>query len=325
MTNYFFKRILLSFLTVIVASFAVFLLIRAIPGTVVDAMIAQYMGMSEENIDIDSARIEIETSLGLHRPLLQQYFIWIWNIIIEGDLGKSLWRDTLVSDEIAMRWPVTLQLGFMSMIISIIISLPIGIYSAVRQDSFVDNLFRSFAILCVVVPSFWLGTIVIVFPSIWWGYSPPLVYSTFTDDPLNNLKMFLFPSLVLGMSLAGGTMRLTRTMMLEVLKQDYVRTAFSKGLKEKIVIMRHAFRNSLIPVVTSIGPELFLMIGGSVIIEQIFSLPGIGRLTLQAIQTRDYPVISGVLLIFSVALIFINLMIDLSYAYLDPRIRYKLR
>tara|TARA_B100001250_G_scaffold392361_1_gene394102 strand:+ start:819 stop:1745 length:927 start_codon:yes stop_codon:yes gene_type:complete len=306
-------------------SFAVFLLIRAIPGTVVDAMIAQYMGMSEENMDIESARIEIETSLGLHRPLLQQYFIWIWNIIIEGDLGKSLWRDTLVSDEIAMRWPVTLQLGFMSMIISIIISLPIGIYSAVRQDSFVDNLFRSFAILCVVVPSFWLGTIVIVFPSIWWGYSPPLVYSTFTDDPLNNLKMFLFPSLVLGMSLAGGTMRLTRTMMLEVLKQDYVRTAFSKGLKEKIVIMRHAFRNSLIPVVTSIGPELFLMIGGSVIIEQIFSLPGIGRLTLQAIQTRDYPVISGVLLIFSVALIFINLMIDLSYAYLDPRIRYKLR
>ena len=137
--------------------------------------------------------------------------------------------------------------------------------------------------------------------------------------------MFLFPSLVLGMSLAGGTMRLTRTMMLEVLKQDYVRTAFSKGLKEKIVIMRHAFRNSLIPVVTSIGTELFLMIGGSVIIEQIFSLPGIGRLTLQAIQTRDYPVISGVLLIFSVALIFINLMIDLSYAYLDPRIRYKLR
>ncbi len=325
MTNYFFRRILLSFLTVIMTSFAVFLLIRAIPGTVVDAMIAQYMGMSEENMDIESARIEIETSLGLHRPLLQQYFIWIWNIIIEGDLGKSLWRDTLVSDEIAMRWPVTLQLGFMSMIISIIISLPIGIYSAVRQDSFVDNLFRSFAILCVVVPSFWLGTIVIVFPSIWWGYSPPLVYSTFTDDPLNNLKMFLFPSLVLGMSLAGGTMRLTRTMMLEVLKQDYVRTAFSKGLKEKIVIMRHAFRNSLIPVVTSIGPELFLMIGGSVIIEQIFSLPGIGRLTLQAIQTRDYPVISGVLLIFSVALIFINLMIDLSYAYLDPRIRYKLR
>ena len=164
---------------------------------------------------------------------------------------------------------------------------------------------------------------IIVFPSIWWGYSPPLIYTTFTEDPLNNLKMFLLPSLVLGMSLAGGTMRLTRTMMLEVLKQEYVRTAYSKGLKEKTVIMRHAFRNSLIPVVTSIGPELFLMIGGSVIIEQIFSLPGIGRLTIQAIQTRDYPVISGVLLIFSIALIFINLLIDLSYAYLDPRIRYK--
>ena len=222
-----------------------------------------------------------------------------------------------------MRWPVTLQLGFMSLIISIIIALPIGIYSAVRQDTFIDNICRSFAILCVVVPSFWLGTIVIVFPSIWWGYSPPLIYTTFTEDPLNNLKMFLLPSLVLGMSLAGGTMRLTRTMMLEVLKQEYVRTAYSKGLKEKTVIMRHAFRNSLIPVVTSIGPELFLMIGGSVIIEQIFSLPGIGRLTIQAIQTRDYPVISGVLLIFSIALIFINLLIDLSYAYLDPRIRYK--
>ena len=323
MTNYFIRRVLLSFLTVLVASFAVFMLMRAIPGTVVDAMIAQYMGLSEENIDIESARLEIETSMGLHRPLLQQYLIWIGDIFFEGELGKSLWRATLVSDEIAMRWPVTLQLGFMSVIISIIIALPIGIISAVRQDTFIDNICRSFAILCVVVPSFWLGTIVIVFPSIWWGYSPPLIYTTFTEDPLNNLKMFLLPSLVLGMSLAGGTMRLTRTMMLEVLKQEYVRTAYSKGLKEKTVIMRHAFKNSLIPVVTSIGPELFLMIGGSVIIEQIFSLPGIGRLTIQAIQTRDYPVISGVLLIFSIALIFINLLIDLSYAYLDPRIRYK--
>ena len=193
MTNYFIRRILLSILTVLVASFAVFMLMRAIPGTVVDAMIAQYMGLSEENIDIESARLEIETSMGLHRPLLQQYLIWIRDIIFEGDLGKSLWRDTLVSDEIAMRWPVTIQLGLMSVIISIIIALPIGIFSAVRQDTFIDNICRSFAILCVVVPSFWLGTIVIVFPSIWWGYSPPLVYSTFTDDPLNNLKMFLFP------------------------------------------------------------------------------------------------------------------------------------
>ena len=164
MTNYFIRRILLSFLTVLVASFAVFMLMRAIPGTVVDAMIAQYMGLSEENIDIESARLEIETSMGLHRPLLQQYLIWIRDIIFEGDLGKSLWRATLVSDEIAMRWPVTLQLGFMSVIISIIIALPIGIYSAVRQDTFIDNICRSFAILCVVVPSFWLGTIVIVFP-----------------------------------------------------------------------------------------------------------------------------------------------------------------
>ena len=323
MTSYLIRRISLSFLTVFLVSFIVFALMRSVPGTIVDAMIAQYMGLSEENIDIEIARHEIESSMGLNRPLINQYLSWIGNIILERDFGKSLWRDTLVSNEIKLRLPVTIQLGIMSIIISLIISLPIGIYSALRQNTFVDNILRCFAIICVVVPSFWLGTIVIVFPSIWWNYSPPLTYTSITDDPINNLKLFILPSLVLGMSLAGGTMRLTRTMMLEVLKQDYIRTAYSKGLKEKIIVIRHAFRNSLIPLVTSIGPELFLMIGGSVIIEQIFSLPGIGRLTLQAIETRDYPVVSGVLLFFSIGLILINLIIDISYALLDPRVRFQ--
>ena len=321
--GYVIRRLLLSVVTVVVASFLVFTLVRLTPGTIVDAMVAQYMGMTPDEIDINAARAEIERSLGLERPFFEQYGSWLEGIVVRGDLGKSLWRRTPVVKEVAARWPVTAELGLLGFIISQIIALPIGIYSAVRQDTLGDYVGRSFAIFSIAVPGFWIGTLVIVYPSIWWGYAPPFTYLRFWEDPIGNLKILLIPAVVLGMGMAGGTMRMARTMMLEVLRQDYIRTSWAKGLKERIIIIRHALKNAMIPVVTSIGPQLLLMVGGSVIVEQIFNLPGMGRLTLQAIQTRDYTVVSGVLLIFSVAIVLVNLLIDLSYGYLDPRIRHE--
>jgi peptide/nickel transport system permease protein len=227
-----------------------------------------------------------------------------------------------VINEIKQRWPVTFELGILALLVTQIIALPIGIYSALRQDTWGDYLARSFAIICIAVPSFWLGRLVIVYPSIWWGYSPPVMYIPFNVNPIGNLKMFIIPAIVLGMSGTGTNMRLMRTMMLEVLRQDYIRTAWSKGLKERVVVMRHALKNALIPVVTMIGYQLPVLVGGAVIIENIFSLPGMGRLLTDATTDRDYPLVTAVVLIISLVLVFINLLTDVSYGFLDPRIHY---
>jgi peptide/nickel transport system permease protein len=244
-------------------------------------------------------------------------------IVLHGDLGDSLWEGTPVINDILARWPVTIELGLLGILISQLIALPIGIYSAMRQDTWGDYIGRSFAIISLSVPGFWLATMVIVLPSIWWGYSPPLNFIAFNVDPIGNLKMFIIPAIVLSLSLAGGSMRMIRSMMLEVLRQDYIRTAWAKGLKERVVIIRHALKNALIPVVTIMGGQLTLLIGGTVIIENIFQLPGMGQLLLTATTRRDYTVISGVMLIFAVVLVLSNLIVDLSYGFLDPRIKYK--
>ncbi|GAI69278.1 unnamed protein product [marine sediment metagenome] len=243
--------------------------------------------------------------------------------IFQGDLGYSFWNRKPVVELLAIKWPVTFELGFLGLIISLLIALPIGVYSALRQDKWGDYTGRSFAILCISVPGFWLGTLVIVLPSIWWGHMPPIMLIRFTEDPIGNLGMFIMPAIVVGMALAGVTMRMTRTMMLEVLRQDYIRTAWAKGLRERVVILRHALKNALIPVVTVIGPQLILMLGGAVIIEQIFNLPGIGRLLFGAITGRDYTVVCGVVLVLGVAIVFVNLIVDLTYGFLDPRVRYR--
>ena len=226
-------------------------------------------------------------------------------------------------DDIVARLPVTFELGLLSLIIGQIIALPIGIYSALRQDTVGDYIARSFAILCIAVPGFWLGTMVLVFQSIWWNYSPPLNFIQFTTNPIGNLQMLITPAIILGMTVSGGTMRMTRTMMLEVLRQDYVRTAWAKGLKERVVVTRHVLKNALIPVVTLIGMQMPILIGGSVIIEQIFNLPGMGRLLVTATGQRDYTVISGIMIVFGFAMVLINLLVDLTYSYLDPRVTYE--
>jgi peptide/nickel transport system permease protein len=217
--------------------------------------------------------------------------------------------------------PVTFELGAIALLVGLIIALPIGIYSAIRQDTAGDYIARSFSILLLAVPSFWLGTMVVVFPSIWWGWSPSVDYIPFSKDPVENVKNLLLPGVVLGAALSAITMRMTRTMMLEVLRQDYIRTAWAKGLSEKLVIVRHALRNALIPVVTLVGLQAPLLIGGAVIIEQIFIIPGMGLLLLEAVQKRDYPIVTGVFLAVGVAVMLINLVVDLTYGLLDPKVR----
>ncbi len=325
MRVYLIRRLLLIVPTVLLASLLIFFVMRLLPGDIVDAMMA---GAGEGGLD----RAMMERILGLDAPLLVQYGRWvgvtpdvdgIFNGILQGNLGVSWWRRIPVIELVAAKWPVTLQLGVMSLIIAQLIALPIGAYSALRQDNWGDYIGRSFAILCISIPSFWLGTIVIVFPSIWWGYMPPIMSIPFIEDPIGNLKMFIVPAIILGMALSGMTMRMTRAMMLEVLRQDYIRTAWAKGLKERVVVIRHALKNALIPVISLIGLQLSVMLGGTVIIEQIFTLPGMGRLVLNAALQRDYPLMSGILVLFAVVLVLVNLMVDLTYAYLDPRVHYK--
>ena len=309
----------------------IFMLVRLVPGTVVDAMIALQMRRGGSVMAV-ADREYIESRLGLDAPVVTQYGRWVGVVpqadgsfsgILQGDLGSSMWSRITVAEELTQRWPVTVELGLLAFLVAQLIALPIGIYSAIRQDTWGDYIARSFAILCIAVPGFWLATMVIVFPSIWWGYMPPITLIRFTDDPIGNLEMFIIPAIVLGMAMSGFTMRMTRTMMLEVLRQDYIRTAWSKGLRERIVILRHALKNALIPVITIIGPQLGVMLGGAVIIEQIFGLPGIGRLALRSMQMRDYTMVSGIMLILGAWIVFVNLAVDITYGYLDPRIRYR--
>lgn len=324
MLAYTIRRLLLAVVTVFIVSFLAFLLMHLIPGTIVDAIVAQQLTIGDVGgLDIVAVKEQVEARLGLDRPFLVQYGYWLGNIILHGDLGKSFWSDAPVLKEIGARWPVTLELSFLGIIISQLMALPIGIYSALRQNSWADYVGRSFAIFFIAVPAFWIGTMVIVFPSIWWGYMPPIMHTRFIVDPIGNLRMFIIPAIVLGMTMAGETMRMTRTMMLEVLRQDYIRTAWAKGLRERVIITRHALKNALIPIVTVIGLRVPILIGGTVIIENIFMLPGMGRLLLNAINTRDYTVVSGVVLIYGIALVLINLLVDLLYARLDPRIQYR--
>jgi len=320
MRIYIFRRLLLTIPTVFFVTLIIFLTIRFIPGSVIDLMLAQY-GSPAGITKID--RQSLEHKLGLDVPIYIQYGRWVDNTILRGDLGKSLWENTPVIDEIKARWPVTLELGILALLVTQLIAFPIGIYSALRQDSWGDYFTRSFAILCIAIPTFWLGILVIVYPAIWWGYSPPITLIQFTVNPIGNLRMFIVPAVVLGVSGAGGNMRIIRTMMLEVLRQDYIRTAWAKGLRERVVVMRHALKNALIPVVTMIGYQLPVLVGGAVIVENIFSLPGLGRLLTNAVTERDYPVVSGCILIIAIVLVLINLLVDLSYGFLDPRVHYK--
>jgi len=316
MQAYLVRRIAALVPTLIFTSIIVFASMRLIPGDVIDLMLAQ------NDIATGQDRAAIEAALGLDRPVILQYFVWAGSALA-GDLGRSLWQNVPVTEQLAATLPITFELGFLALLVALSVALPIGVYSAMRQDSAGDYIARSFSLLMLAVPSFWLGTLVMVFPSVWWRWSPELVYTPFFEDPLKNLAHMIVPAIILGLSMSAVTMRMTRTMMLEVLRQDYIRTARAKGLGERLVIVRHALRNGLIPVVTLIGLQAPLLIGGAVILEQIFVVPGMGLLLLEAVFQRDYPVVSGVFLVVGVGILIINLLVDLSYGLLDPKVRHR--
>ena len=304
--------------TLFIVTILVFLSVRFIPGDVIDLMIG---AMEYAGPPID--REALERRLGLDVPGYVQYGRWVGGILLHGTLGDSLLGGLTIEEQILARLPVTLELGVLALVIGFLIALPVGIYSAIHQNTAADYVGRSVAIIGLATPNFWLALMVMIYPALWWSWSPPMQLIPFSEDPLGNLGMLLIPALILGTASAAATMRMTRTMMLEVLRQDYIRTAWSKGLKERIVVIRHAIKNALIPVVSLIGLQLPILIGGAVIMEDIFNLPGLGRLMLDALQNRDYPLVSGINLLFATGVVGINLMIDLIYAFLDPRVRYE--
>ena len=319
MKAYSIRRLLLIIPTLWLLTLIVFFMVRFIPGDVIDIMVDKMELDAGGTVD----REAIERKLGLDLPVYVQYGRWVGDIFLHGTLGESLWGGWTVEERIIGRLPVTVELGVMALMIGLLIAVPVGIYSAIRQDTAADYLGRTAAVIGLATPNFWLALMVMIYPAIWWGWSPPMEWVPFTEDPLGNLGVLIIPSLILGTAMSASTMRMTRTMMLEVLRQDYIRTAWSKGLSERVVVVRHATKNALIPVVTLIGLSLPILVGGSVIIENIFNLPGLGRLMVVALNNRDYPVVSGINLFFAVAVIGINLTIDLMYPFIDPRVRYK--
>ena len=289
MRAYIIRRLLLIIPTLFILTILVFLSVRFIPGDVID-VIEGRMEYGGKGASIDQEALR--RMLGLDVPVHVQYGRWIGVLptpdwftgeshfkgILQGTFGESLLGGWAVEERILDRLPVTIELGVMAIVIGLVIALPVGIYSAIRQDTAADYVGRSAAIIGLATPNFWLGIMVMIYPAIWWGWSPPMEMVPFFEDPLGNLGIFIIPSLILGTASAAATMRMTRTMMLEVLRQDYIRTAWSKGLKERAVVMRHAIKNALIPVVSLIGLQLPILVGGSVIMENIFNLPGLGQL-----------------------------------------------
>lgn len=316
MVAYVIRRLLLIIPTIFILSLIVFFAVRFIPGSVLDLMTTEAALTKMEKADIQRV-------LGLDVPIPIQYVRWMSRVILHGDLGKSLWSQEPIASEVADRLPVTAELALLALVVALLIAIPVGVYSAIRQDTIGDYVSRSFAIMCIATPYFWLGTLVMILPAIWWNWSPSITLVKFTRNPMENLKMFIIPAAILGMSLSGVTMRMLRTTMLEVLRQDFIRTAWSKGLTERLIVSRHAIKNAVAPVVTLIGVHIPWLVGGTVIIENIFCLPGIGALLYESILKRDYPVVSGVMLFMGVLVLLANLLVDLSYAYLDPRIQYK--
>ena len=320
MRTYMIRRLLLLPPTLVVVSMLVFLTVRFIPGDVVEIMAAQMSMQSAQGQPIDKEYLR--RALGLDEPVHVQYWKWVGKAV-RGDLGTSLWSNRSITEEIVNKAPVSIELGIWALVTGLIIALPIGIYSAIRQDTWGDYAGRTFAILCISLPGFWLATVAVVYPAIWWDWSPAIRYIPFTKDPVANMVQFAVPGIIMGASFSGGTMRLMRTMMLEVLRQDYIRTAWAKGLNERVVIMRHAMKNAMLPVVTVVGMSLPMLIAGDVIFEQIFSLPGVGRYLLDAVGRRDYPIICGINLVIATLVLVSNLAVDLAYGWLDPRVQHQ--
>lgn len=317
MLRYLRQRTLAFIPTLLGISILVFIAIRLVPGDAIVAMLGTEAGMLTE-----TQRASLEAYFGLDQPAPVQYFSWLGNLL-RGDLGFSVRHSEPVLQVILQRFPVTLELALLSLLIALLVGLPIGVFSAVYHNSLLDLVGRVFALIGLAIPNFLLGTLIIYGLSVFFHVLPNSGdYVELSEDPLRNLQQLIFPAITLGFAFAASLMRTTRSAMLEVMAEDYVRTARSKGLPNNVVISRHALRNALIPVVTLAGVEMGYLLGGAVIVEEIFALPGIGRLALSAISQRDYALIQGVALFIAFNFVLINLAVDLIYAAIDPRISY---
>ena len=316
MRAYVLKRVLSLVPTLIGVTILVFLMVRLIPGTVVDQMIG-----AEARVD-ESTRASMRAFFGLDQPLYVQYWSWLSGLL-RGDLGQS-WRSGLpVSKMIFDRLAVTAELGLAALAVSLLVGIPLGVLSAVRENTRLDHVVRIVSLFSLSIPIFWQAAMLILASSLWFNWVPPVEYAPPTRDPLGNLKQMVLPAIVLGTVVAAQVMRMTRSSLLEVLRHDYVRTARAKGLAERLIVSRHAFKNALIPIITVIGVQVGYLLGGAVVTEEVFTLPGVGRLVLNAVYERDYPLVQGTILFIAALFMLSNLVVDLLYAYLDPRIRYE--
>ena len=316
MHKYIIRRLLLAIPVLFLTSLIVFGLMRVMPGDALTALMAESGNVSERELQ------KLRKDLGLDLPYHEQYLIWLWQMVSLNP-GDSIFTGEPIPEALKKSLPVTLELALLAMILGLVIAIPIGVLSATRQDKPSDYVGRLVAVSGLSLPDFWLGTLVITFAAIWFGWIPPLGYTSFWESPWTNLQQFLLPAGVLGFRLSAATMRMTRSTLLEVLREDYVRTAWAKGLGERMIIYKHALKNALIPVVTIVGGQLGTLLAGTVIVETIFALPGMGRLTGEAILFRDYPIVQTNVMLVAGTLVALNLLVDLTYAWLDPRIRYQ--
>jgi peptide/nickel transport system permease protein len=314
MRSYIIRRLLALIPVLIGISLCIFLILQLIPGDVVSGLLG-----IEENPEL---RAQLEKKFGLDQPLYKQYWDWI-SKVLQGDFGRSFRTDKEIFPEIMSRFKITAQLTFMAAFISCLIGIPLGILSALKRNSWVDGIIRVIALLGVSVPGFASATLLILFLSLVFQYYPPVGYVGFFEVPSVNMQIMILPSVILGTSMSGSVMRMTRSSVLEILRQDFIKTIRAKGAPEKIVIFTHALKNGLIPIITLIGMQIGSLLGGAVVTEQIFSIPGLGLMTLTAINQRDYPVIQGCVLFIAFIYVMVNLLVDILYTYVDPRITYK--
>lgn len=319
MKRYLVRRLLSFALILLILSLVVFLLLRILPGDVVGAIAVS----SEGGASLSQGEIQaIRERLGLNKPLHQQYFIWIGDILTRGDFGMSLFTRESVNTLFSQRLPVTLLLAFYSVALMILFGLPLGIISALKSNTIVDNAARVIAVMGLSVPSFWLGILVLIALVAMFRWSPPLGYSNFVQNPMEHIQKMAWPALVAGFSSGAVLARITRSSMLEVLAEDYVRTARSKGLSERVVALRHVLRSALLPVLSVIGVQVATLMGGIVVLETVFGVPGFGTLLVEAVRNRDYVVVQSAILVVATLVILINLLTDILYAYVDPRVQY---
>ena len=319
MTRYIVRRLLLAVVTLWLVTVIVFSLLRVVVplvyGDAVDIIAGEYARQ-------DPALAEqLREEYGLSGSIVQRYFEWLGQLL-RGDLGRSLFNGRPISSEIADRLPVSLELGLVGLLAGLVFSIPMGIAAALKQDQWPDYVLRTLAILLNALPGFWLAILIITFGSLWFNWAPPLRFAYLQDDPIAHIKIMLLPALLIGLTPSAGLVRLMRTQMLEVQRQDYIRTAHAKGLTGTQVISRHALRNALLPIVTVIGLTIPSLAAGTAIFESIFTLPGMGQYLVSSIGNLDYPVIQSTNLIFALLIVLSNLAVDLSYPLLDPRIRY---